>query len=1026
MKCSRRDELTPLTMRLTSALLISLVLPPSLLRAQSNVADGALRGSVTDPSGAVVTGAKVTVTMAATGASYSAETGDDGEYRFLILPPGEYEVKFEKETFGVDLVKGVRVTVGETVILDQRLRISPAREVLEVNAEASSIERERLHQANTLEKEPIENLPIDRRDFLTFALLAPGVVDSTALADNMDFRVKQIPTSGLSFNGNNGRGNSVTLDGGEMNDLGGGVRATVSQEAVQEFQINRSNYSAEIGNSSGGVVNIVSKSGTNRSQGSLFGFFRNDRLDAADPFARVLENGRTVRTKPPSHREQFGGTMGGPVRKDRTFFFVSLEGLIRNESNAVSLFTDPSIFGLTPTQTTILNGLPTPEATQLRTLLQTPPSTIKLFENNSGVFPYTSHNWLFSTRLDHRFSDKDSIFFRFNYSNLHETNENLLALTGASRGLRSDVFDPTAILNWTHIFSDHAINIAHVQTAYSDTGFASVEPYGPEIRILGYGAFNRDINLPARNIENRQEFTDSFTYVRGSHTWKVGGQVLVRGTHADDQIFFGGRFIFGELPGAVIDPALPPQFAITALQAFNLGLAETYLQGFGNGVVSSVNPYFGVFVQDSWKIRRNLSVELGLRYDLDTRYAPVPTDKNNFAPRIGFAWQPDSKTVVRGGYGIFYSMLYYPVDYISHALSVSPTGERPIAQVFTSIQTPGPGAANNIYTTLVQEGVITIPTPNRAITPADLAQFGLNITHTGPIPPFSVIFQVAPNYVNPYSQQSSLQIERELTPNLVVSASYTYIHTLKLTRTRDINLLPAPVDPTLGIPVWNSPADFVDPNLGARILYESSGKAAYSGMTLELRKRLSHSFSLNANYTLSHATDDVTDYTIDYEANIQTDSKAEHAASSFDQRHKFVAYALWSAPGKIQVSPIFRANSGRPFNLLVGYDLNQDRHDTTDRPAFAGRNTGIGPNFWTFDLSVSRDFRLTEASRIEVMAQGFDLLNHLNYSSVNNTVGNMPGPFNVHGSANLSPSEPLGFTSAFPGRRIQLGVRIKF
>jgi hypothetical protein len=280
--------------------------------------------------------------------------------------------------------------------------------------------------------------------------------------------------------------------------------------------------------------------------------------------------------------------------------------------------------------------------------------------------------------------------------------------------------------------------------------------------------------------------------------------------------------------------------------------------------------------------------------------------------------------------------------------------------------------------------------------------------------------------VNPYSQQASLQIERELTPDLAVSASYTYIHTLKLTRSRDINLLPAPVDPKLGIRVWNSPAYFVDPNIGERVLYESSGKAAYSGMILELRKRLSHSFSLNANYTLSHATDDVTDYNIDFEAADQTNLKAEHGPSSFDQRHKFVAYALWSGPGKVQVSPIFRASSGRPFNLLVGYDLNQDRHDTTDRPAFAGRNTGIGPGFWTFDLRIARDFHLTEASRVELLAEGFDLFNHLNYSSVNNTVGNMPGPFNVHGTADRGPSEPLGFSSAFPGRRIQLGLRVEF
>ena len=279
--------------------------------------------------------------------------------------------------------------------------------------------------------------------------------------------------------------------------------------------------------------------------------------------------------------------------------------------------------------------------------------------------------------------------------------------------------------------------------------------------------------------------------------------------------------------------------------------------------------------------------------------------------------------------------------------------------------------------------------------------------------------------MNPYTQQASFGVERKLRSDMSVSATYTYVRTLKITRARDRNLLPAPVDPRLGIRVWSTPY-FVDPGLAQLNVYESTGRAFYSGLVLEMKKRFSRSFSLDANYTFSKAIDEVVDYNSDFQANDQTNLRAERALSSFDQRHKFVAYGIWQAPAGFQLSHIFRAYSGRPFNLLAGTDLNGDRHSSTDRPVGAGRNTGIGPNFWTFDLRLGRSFHLTDFSRLEVMAEGFNLFNRLNYASINNTVGNIPGPFNLYGRSDRSPSEPLGFTSAYDLRRVQFGVRLRF
>ncbi len=930
--------------------------------------------------------------------------------------------------FRTDTVRQVRVTVGRTGVLDERLSLGATFAVTVVEGSTRLVDTERAQQADTLEQEALHGLPINRRDYLDFTMLAPGVTDSRAMADDSDYRVKQTPQSGLSFFGSNGRGNSVTIDGGETNDGSGGVRSTVSQEAVQEFQINRANYSAEFGGASGGVINIVTKSGTNAAHGSAFVYVRHDRLDAGDPFARVLEDGAPRRVKPPSKRGQFGGSLGGPISAGRTFFFGAVEGLRRRESSVVSLLTDLSIFQPTPDQEAVLAALPPPAAEALRQALTSPPSTVDLFQSNSGVFPFESNNWLFSGRVDHTATARDQLLFRASYSSLNESNANLQALLGATRGTEIEQFDPTVLAGWTRSISPAMVNEARVQFNHRRFLVNGRDPFGPEIRINGYGIFNRDYLLPSRNIERRLELKDNLSVQHGRHLLRMGTQVIVRGVKAEGHVFFGGRFTFGSLPGQVLNPDLPPDFTINALQAFNLGLAQTYQQGTGDPTVVDTYPYVGVYVQDSWKPRPNLTLEMGVRYEYDSRKEPLRTDTNNIGPRFGFAWDPvgDGKTTVRGGYGIFYSPTYFQVDWVVNALNEI-GGHRQVAQAFTAITSPGASSSANIFSTLVEQGVIGIPTPQRPVTPDDVAQFGITFPTTGPRPPFTVLFEAAPDYASPYSQQASFGVERQIRSQWAVSLSGVYVRTRKLPRARDANLREAPVDPALGIRVWSDPVrDFVDPLLAQRNVFESTANSAYAGLIAEVQKRFSDDFSLNMNYTFSKATDDVVDYNSDFEAADQTNLSAEHALSSFDQRHRIVAYGLWHAPAGFAISPIFTYNSGRPFNLLAGFDLNGDRHDTTDRPAGAGRNTGIGPSFWTVDLRVGKSVQLSEGSALEFTLDAFNLFNRLNLSSINNTVGNMPPPFDVKGRDDRSPSEPLGFTGAHDSRRIQVGARLSF
>jgi hypothetical protein len=1042
--------------------------------AQAGGATAEIKGRVTDPNGAVISGATVTLTETEKGFSRTATTDQQGEYRFLSLSPGIYQVKVDASGFTPQQRNSIQITVGQTSDQDFALKIGEAAAVVDVTSETLAIETERTQQSTTINERFIRNLPIDRRDYLTFTLLAPGVVDSNALADNSDFRVAQTPQSGISFYGNNGRGNSITVDGAEANDQGGGVRSTLSQEAVQEFQINRSNYNAELGGASGGVINIVSKTGTNSFRGSLFAFFRNQNLDAGDPFAIVLQGTTLTRIKPDANRQQYGFTIGGPIVKDKTFFFGGYEGLRRRESSTVPVLTDLRIFQPTaaqsaiiaslaastdPTPITCINGQPNVTRAQCAPILQATltakQSTQDLFRVNSGVFPFTSDSNAFSIRVDHIPNSSNSFFVRYNYTKRNEGNQATRALLGFSRSQNIETLDHTLVGGWTHIFNSNLINELRIQGNYNELFVISNDPNGPELNVTGFGFFNRDIFLPSFNFDRRYEIADNLTWVTGSHRFKFGGSFLLRDGFFDSKTFFGGRFGFSVLPGSFVSPLLATT-TINQLQGLDLGLPTSYQQGFGNPIVGGKLPYYAIYGQDTWSVTPNLTLNYGIRYEVDKRKSPLPTYYGNIAPRIGLSWDPvgDKKTIFRLGYGMFYAQIPFVIDYVVNALNEI-NGVRAIPQVLTTLNAANPFAVNgpvNIFRTLRAQGVIGIPNTTRTITPADLLQFGINISQTGPRNPLTVLFRSDSTYRNPRAQQGSFAIEHEFAPGFTFGVSYVWALTQYITRARDINLLDRPVS-SRGIREWSAAAGctgaaiftcFRDPTLFQEIIYESAASANYNGIIVEFNKQFGRYVALSGNYTYSEANDQVTDYNSDFRAFDQLDGRSEYALSAFDQRHKFVIYGVIQSPYKNPflrdwtITPIFRANSGRPFNLLAGADVNGDRSTNGDRPLlttngvdFQGavpRNTGVGPSFQTFDLRLSRKIGFGKEYRfLELTFEAFNLLNRLNYASVNNTVGPTFSTFeNVSGRNDVGPSAPLGFTSAFDPRRIQIGARFRF
>jgi hypothetical protein len=589
--------------------------------------------------------------------------------------------------------------------------------------------------------------------------------------------------------------------------------------------------------------------------------------------------------------------------------------------------------------------------------------------------------------------------------------------------------------------------------------------------VQGFGFFGRGIFLPSHTHAGRYQFADNVSLTRGRHTLKFGFDEVVRGNNTTSQTFFAGRFEFLELPGIVLSPCLQIPIAcglstsgpvpITPLQSMSLGAPGFYEQGFGNPTYKQTRPLTSVYAQDSWQVRPNLTLNYGLRYEVDSQYGTLNTPKKNVAPRVSLAWDPigDHKTVIRAGYGIFYSQIYAQIPGVLATLG-NVNGTRQIANTLVKLTgVPGnPGIANSavIFQTLFGEGKIDCGTPPAGqyacIAPGDLAQFGLQVSNTGALPPGTVLFSGQPNYKSPTSQQASLGVDRELGGGFSISASYIYVHTTHLPVAIDTNLLPgAPFDtgssglPSNGIPFqdWGAPACGANPALcladptGTILqnnVYSSIASAVYNGGILEAKKRFSNHFTMMASYTYSKAIDNSTDFNSDYSPFNATCLKCDRSLSDFDQRHKVILAGVFESPfehsqifGGFELSPVFSYNSGHPFNLLAGADTNSDGHFTNDRPGGAPRNSGLGPDYIDFDMRLSRTFKLKEKVALSLTAEGFNLANHTNYSSVNNVVG--PGfapPFTVHGTATLSPSQPLGFTAAFPAREIQLGLRLTF
>lgn len=1035
--------------------------------AQVDVSSATIKGTITDQNKAVVVGATVTAKSIERGTMRSARTDSGGNYVIPTLQPGVYEVRIEAQGFDAAIIPKAEVTVGQIAIYDIELRPGGVKAQVEITTDAPVIEAERTQQANTINKLQVENLPNITRDFTQYVFTLPGVSSSTVpRAQNPGFT---FGTSGFSIGGSNGRNNLITIDGGENEYGSGQVRYFPSVEAIQEYQVNRNAFAAEFGFTAGTAVNVVTKSGTNDFHGGAYVFYRSQKL-AARQYFNVGAN--------KAFDQQFypGFTFGGPIKKNKAFFFTSYEYLKSDAARFRNYLTNP-LLNPTAGQNAYLNLLAASSNANIRRIgsdLQAAltttaaryPNTSKLLNDSTGNFTAAErfHSW--TTRFDYQISEKDSLSGRFS---LYRTQQDNLLGGSPTAAISTTAFLPTrdytTVVTWTRAISTNMVNQARAQFVPNNS--ARTIPKAPgttSLLIGGVGNFGRDFATPFNTFQDRYQFEDTLSYSQGRHNWKFGASFRTVSYEVINELWFGGEWTFssGIFPSILaVAPADrvavagfnianglgqngPATANLSSLQSFDLNLPFLYRQGFNNARWKDSASYLGMFGQDSWKIHSRFTLDYGVRYDYDAE--PAPLQHNGYvSPRLGFAWDAtgDQKTVIRAGGGLFYSPVYYQVAYVTNLLNDS--GQF-INQIFKTPATlPATQQPAAIWAAGLAKGL-----PFKALTEADLNSFGVN---TGAKNAGRVVFDADPNYKNNYSAQVSFGISRQIRRDLSLEVAWQMYRGVHIQMSQEVNYAEAPCAAGATTPVaCLNPAAYgpryvpIDPTKVQDNVYKSIGNSIYHGMTASLRKRFSHHFQFDANYTFSKAIDDQTDFNSAFSAFLPTRLNLDRAVSAFDVRHNFVANAVIITPFKsgpghnalarafsdINISPILQMRSAIPFTIRLGTDTNGDTHGTYDRPFKASRNSGRGDKFINTSLRVNKQFYINreKGMRVEFLTEFTNLFNRTNFLSVNDVFGvNTPfltGPFDIRGSKDISPTSPLGFNSALSPFQAQFGLKFAF
>jgi hypothetical protein len=987
-----------------------------------------------DQQGAAISGANVTATNPATGLTKSAKSSGDGAYRIPALPPGTYQISFDAQGFSKEVAKGVELTVGQTMAYDIKLKVGSVSETIEVSSDSVPlIQTEQTQQANNINQLQVSELPNINHNITQAVYTLPGVANADSpRAQNPGFT--GFGTTGFSIGGSNGRNNLSTIDGGE-NEYGTGQYriTTIPQETIQEYQVNRNGFGAEFGFTNGSAINIVTKSGSNALHGAVYGYFQNHSTSAQNFF-----NGIEGLPHAYSQNTYTGFAVGGPIKKDKLFFFLSYEYRNLNSPdytnanilNATTVTTGPS-----PAEVAFVNGLvgvPAPlKALVINGLTPLNNPVLKsILTKENGVFnnPFRYHNTLL--RFDSQPNASNSLNLRAEYS--HDDNS-----VGNPDGSGLFTRDFSILSTWTHNFGPSTINQVLVQLVPRNVANNLPNPFqGTNFslgnlntgNLGGTSSFGSPALVPYIAHQKRYQFEDNLTLNHGNHTFKFGASMRLADYHVEDDLWFNNEFDFRDnavplffaidilCAGACAAP--PSLFTLSAPQAFNLGMPVDVLAGNlptsggpSNPAWSGWGKYFGSYVLDSWKLNSRLTMNGGVRFDSDSEPAPLGT---NFyaSPRLGFAWDPfgDQKTVIRAGGGIYVA----PIDVLipSYGSLLDGSG-RYINEVLSILSSTnfGPPA-------LWLRGVALGKLPLGTLAPSDFAAVGIPFLTPGAL----VAYGVAPDYKNPYTVQASLGIARQLGKSFSVDLGYNMYHGVHLQMPLETGynqispgnaLCPTPActDKTGGpLYVRNS-------NQLQHTTYESIGSSIYHGLTASLTKRYTHGLQFQVNYTWSKAIDNVIDFASFQNWYRPSRLDLFRAVSVFDIPHTLVANAVYTTPFKagtgnalnsifadISIAPIVTWRSGLPFSLRtpslqntvdpVTHALGTGQDQNYAMPFGASRDANRGPAYATTDLSLRKAFFINRdrGVKLETSVTGTNIFNRINFNKVSDLfdIGGFP------------------------------------
>jgi len=1022
--------------------------------AQSTTA-GAIGGSVADQSKAVIPGASVSVKNVGTNTSSTATTDESGRFRIINLQPGEYSVEVTVKGFSPYKRGNVIVEVGLVTSLEIELSVAGTVETIETTAEAPVINTQQQDFASNINQKAINELPINGRRWSNFALMTPGA------APDGNFGL-------ISFRGISGLLNNNTVDGGDNNQAffaeeRGRTRISyvISQAAIQEFQVNTSNYSAEYGRSAGGVVNAVTKSGSNQFHGGLFYYVRDNGVGATNAFTTqtIVINGvnTVVKIKPQDRRHQFGGNIGGPVFRDKLFFFFNYDQQKRNFPGVANP-GDPGAFlaDLRPAGTTSCTPAP-PTGTDYATLcargltIAQANSGLDFLRSITGVVPRKGSQQLYFPKVDWKVNSNHNLAVSYNALRWNSP-AGIQTQPTVRRGIRSFGDDfvkvDSVIARVNSLFGSSITNEfryqygrdLEFQTSQAPApGEPTTGPGGrpPQIAVGGTAGitFGKPdfLERRANPDERRNQIADTVAIMRGKHLLKFGFDFNHVSDLLDNLFTEGGSYTYSNRVDFITDFIGPPG---------NIRRFTNYSQGFGQPAFKFTTNDLNIFVQDDWRIHPRLTVNLGVRYEREflpnpqiplTTFAltsQFPSDENNIGPRLGAAWDMlgKGKLVVRGGYGIYYGRVINST--ISNAITNtgSTSGQRQFSFTPTTAGAP------------IYPAVFSTPP---AITT---------------LPPDIVVFDRT--FTLPLIHQVDAIVEWEFMRNTVFSVSYIGSLGRSLPQFLDRNL------PTTTAPVtyrvvgggFDGQTFTINrytgtrPNTSlARITTISSVvRSKYDAMILQVNRRFTSGLQFQTGYTYAKASDNgqvSQTFTTGNGVLDPNNLALEQARSNFEGRHRFGANAIWqpnyfkdSGPvvrallSNYTISPIVSVSSGRPYTATVSGNPSGCPSGLggiicasgTNRVFLHPGNVSVARNAFTqprtvnVDLRISRRFAIREAMKVEFLVEAFNLFNHLNVTDVNNrlyqigttTAASFTGPTGL--SACPSPLSVVGIPAGTP------------